>query len=289
MRNEKRKFFSNFLFLISSFLLQRRLLLKLARFLRDSSIKYGIVEGENLFEIEGSVYGDFKKTSIAHKLGSVRLLAPCEPSKIVAIGLNYKAHAAEFNKPLPEEPMIFMKPSTAVIGPGDEIIYPHHMSRRVDYEGELAVVVGKKAHMVKKEDARNYILGYTCFNDVTARDLQGKDIQYIRAKGFDTFAPLGPWIETELNPIDVGIETYLNGEKKQDTSTKDMIFDVYHLLSFVSHVMTLLPGDVIATGTPSGVGKMKPGDKVEVRIEGIGSLINAVSESQSVRVSEKKL
>jgi len=130
--------------------------------------------------------------------------------------------------------------------------------------------------MVKKEDAREYILGYTCFNDVTARDLQGKDIQYTRAKGFDTFAPMGPWIETELNPADVRIETYLNSEKRQDTSTRDMIFDVYHLLSFVSHVMTLLPGDVITTGTPSGVGKMKPGDKVEVKIEGIGILVNNV-------------
>ncbi len=207
-------------------------------------------------------------------------MVPCEPSKIIAIGLNYKAHAAEFNKPLPEEPMLFMKPSTAIIGPGDEIIYPHHMSRRVDYEGELGVVIGKKAYMVKKEEAKDYILGYTCFNDVTARDLQGKDIQYTRAKGFDTFAPMGPWIETDLNPLDVRIETYLNDEKKQDTSTKDMIFDVYHLLSFVSHVMTLLPGDVIATGTPSGVGKMKPGDKVEIRIEGIGSLVNTVSSRQ---------
>ena len=251
--------------------------MKLARFVKDSLIKYGVVEGENVSEIEGSIFGSFKKTTISHKLDLVKLLAPCEPSKIVAIGLNYKAHAAEFNKPLPEEPMIFMKPSTAVIGPGDEIIYPHHMSRRVDYEGELGVVIGKKAHMVKEEEAKDYILGYTCINDVTARDLQGKDVQYIRAKGFDTFAPMGPWIETDLNPLNVRIETYLNGEKKQDTSTHDMIFDVYHLLSFVSHVMTLLPGDVIATGTPSGIGKMKPGDKVEVRIEGIGSLVNTVN------------
>ena len=254
--------------------------MKLARFLKDGLIKFGIVEGENITEIEGSIFNNFKKTPITHKLNLVKLLVPCEPSKIIAIGLNYKAHAAEFNKPLPEEPMLFMKPSTAVIGPGDEIIYPHHMSRRVDYEGELGVVIGKKAYMVKKEEAKDYILGYTCFNDVTARDLQGKDIQYTRAKGFDTFAPMGPWIETDLNPLDVKIETYSNDEKKQDTSTKDMIFDVYHLLSFVSHVMTLLPGDVIATGTPSGVGKMKPGDKVEVRIEGIGSLVNTVSSRQ---------
>ena len=254
--------------------------MKLARFLNDGLTKFGIVEGENIIEIEGSIFSNFKKTSITHKLNSVKLLAPCEPSKIVAIGLNYKAHAAEFNKPLPEEPMIFMKPPTAVIGTGEKIIYPHHMSKRVDYEGELGVVIGKKAHMVKEEEAKDYILGYTCINDVTARDLQGKDVQYIRAKGFDTFAPMGPWIETDLNPLNVRIETYLNGEKKQDTSTHDMIFDVYHLLSFVSHVMTLLPGDVIATGTPSGIGKMKPGDKIEVKIEGIGSLVNTVSSRQ---------
>lgn len=254
--------------------------MKLARLLKNGLIKYGIVEGEDVFEIEGNIFGNFRKTSGRHKLNHVKLLAPCEPSKIVAIGLNYRAHAAEFNKPLPEEPMIFMKPSTAVIGTGDEIIYPHHMSHRVDYEGELAVVIGKKAHMIKKEDARAFILGYACINDVTARDLQGKDIQYIRAKGFDTFAPLGPWIETDLNPLNVRIETYLNGEKKQDASTEDMIFDVYHLFGFVSHVMTLLPGDVIATGTPSGIGKMKPGDKVEVKIEGIGNLVNTVASGE---------
>ncbi|MBI3754151.1 MAG: fumarylacetoacetate hydrolase family protein [Deltaproteobacteria bacterium] len=254
--------------------------MKLARFLKHGLIKYGVVEGEDVVEIEGGIFENFKKTSISHKLSDVKLLAPCKPSKIVAIGLNYKAHAAEFNKPLPEEPMLFMKPSTAVIGNGDEIIYPHHMSHRIDYEGELAVVIGKKAHMVKKEAARKYILGYTCCNDVTARDLQGKDIQYTRAKGFDTFAPLGPWIETDLNPLNVQIETYLNNEKRQDTSTHDMIFDVYHLISFVSCVMTLLPGDVITTGTPSGIGKMKPGDKVEVRIEGIGSLVNTVISYQ---------
>lgn len=250
--------------------------MKLARFLKDGLIKYGVVEGNLINEIEETIFNSVKKTRVFHKLNEVKLLAPCEPSKIVAIGLNYKTHAAEFNKPLPEEPMLFLKPSTAVIGTGDDIVYPNHMSHRVDYEGELAVVIGKKAHMVKKGGAKDYILGYTCINDVTARDLQGKDIQYTRAKGFDTFAPIGPCIETDLNPLDIRIETYLNGEKRQDTSTADMIFDVYHLLSFVSHVMTLLPGDVIATGTPSGVGKMKPRDKVEIRIEGIGSLINAV-------------
>lgn len=258
--------------------------MKFCRFSSDGGIAYGVIEGGFVHEIEknpfcGSFPDDVRKAG-KRKLEDVRLLAPVVPSKIVAIGLNYRAHAAEFKKALPEEPMIFMKPSTAVIGPGDEIIYPTHMSHRVDYEGELAVVIGTAAKDVPVINAPEHILGYTCFNDVTARDLQGKDIQYTRAKGFDTFACVGPCIETDMDPGNVRIETFLNGEKKQDTSTADMIFDVFELVSFVSHVMTLLPGDIIATGTPSGVGKMRPGDKVEVRIEGIGSLVNTVAEAK---------
>ncbi|HXI10812.1 MAG TPA: fumarylacetoacetate hydrolase family protein [Thermodesulfobacteriota bacterium] len=258
--------------------------MKFCRFSVDGRVSYGIIEGETVREIDGCPFpgpytGDIKKGK-ARKIGDVKLLAPVVPSKIVAIGLNYRAHAAEFKKALPEEPMLFMKPSTSVIGPGDEIIYPTHMSHRVDYEGELAVVIGSTAKDVPAADARKHIFGYTCFNDVTARDLQGKDVQYTRAKGFDTFACVGPCIETGLDPLNARIETYLNGEKKQDTSTADMIFDVFELVSFVSHVMTMLPGDVIATGTPSGVGKMRPGDSVEVRIEGIGSLVNKVAEAK---------
>lgn len=255
--------------------------MRIARALLDGKAGYGVVEGDAFHEIEGSPFdpsfkGKVTKTGAIRPLSSTRLLPPSEPSKIVAIGLNYRAHAAEFNKPLPEEPMMFLKPSTSVIGPGESIVYPSHMSRRVDYEGELACVIGKRARDVSPEDAPSHILGYTCFNDVTARDLQGKDVQYTRAKGFDTFAPMGPWIETVLDPLNARIETYLNGEKRQDTSTSDMIFNVFQLLSFVSRVMTLLPGDVIATGTPSGVGKMKPGDTVLVRIPGIGDLENTV-------------
>ncbi len=190
--------------------------------------------------------------------------------------MNYKAHAAEFDKELPNEPMLFLKPPSSVIGPADGIVYPSHMSRRVDYEGELAVVIGTRTRHVEPSEAGEYILGYTCFNDVTARDLQGRDIQYTRAKGFDTFAPIGPWIETELEPTGVMVESCLNGDKRQSTSTSDMIFDCFTLVSFVSKVMTLSAGDVIATGTPSGVGKMKPGDEVTVRIEGIGELVNTV-------------
>ena len=261
--------------------------MKLCRFLASEKVHYGIIEGESVFEISddpfsGSFAASVKKSG-QRALTDVKLLAPAAPSKIIAIGLNYKAHAAEFGKPLPEEPMIFMKPSTAVIGPDDQVIYPAHMSHRVDFEGELAVVIGRTAKEVSSRDARDYILGYTCANDVTARDLQGKDIQYTRAKGFDTFAPLGPCIATDIDPLDVTIQTWLNGDLRQNTSTKDMIFNVYELVSFVSHVMTLLPGDVISTGTPPGVGKMRPRDVVEVRIEGIGSLRNTIAEGKAFR------
>lgn len=258
--------------------------MKVCRFSFEGKTSYGVVEGETIFEVDGDPFrggvAGLKKNGRQAAVSSVKLLAPCEPSKIAAIGLNYKAHAAEFNKPLPEEPMLFLKPSTAVIGPEEGIVYPSHMSHRVDYEGELAIVIGKRAKDVAPEKASEYILGYTCFNDVTARDLQGKDIQYSRAKGFDTFACVGPWIETDLDPTRVRITSFLNGEKRQDTSTEDMIFDCFKLLSFVSHVMTLLPGDIIATGTPSGVGKMKPGNTVEISIDGIGVLKNIVVARQ---------
>ncbi len=263
--------------------------MKLARFSINEKIAYGVVEDDKVFELGIDLFSEglehalpgivamAKEQGEPHRLKDIKLLAPTVPSKIVAIGLNYKAHAAEFDKELPEEPMFFFKPPTAVIGPGDKILYPSHMSHRVDFEAELAVVVGKVARNIPAYESRDYILGFTCFNDVTARDLQGRDKQYARAKGFDTFAPMGPWIETELDTSDIVIESFLNTEPKQNTSTSDMIFSVEELFSFVTQVMTLMPGDVIATGTPSGVGKMKPGDEVEVRIEGIGSLVNVVS------------
>ena len=199
------------------------------------------------------------KEAEATPLESVKLLAPVEePSKIVAVGLNYRAHAAEFDKEIPEEPMIFFKPPSAVIGPGDDIVYPSHMSRRVDFEAELAVVIGREAKGIGVDESADVILGLTCFNDVTARDIQGKDSQYARSKGFDTFAPMGPWIETELfRGSSLKVESYLNSELRQSTSTEDMIFSIEELVSYISCVMTLKPGDVIATGTPSGVGKMK--------------------------------
>jgi 2-keto-4-pentenoate hydratase/2-oxohepta-3-ene-1,7-dioic acid hydratase in catechol pathway len=194
----------------------------------------------------------------------------------VAIGINYRSHAAEFEHDLPESPLMFLKPSTAVIGPEDSIIYPA-LSKQVDFEGELGIVIGKKAHQVTTADVPKYILGYTCFNDVTARDLQKIDGQWTRAKGFDTFAAIGPWIETDLDPSALKLETRLNGKIKQSGTTADLISPVARLVSAVSQVMTLLPGDVIASGTPGGVGPMQPGDTVEIEIEGIGTLVNHVT------------
>jgi 2-keto-4-pentenoate hydratase/2-oxohepta-3-ene-1,7-dioic acid hydratase in catechol pathway len=215
-------------------------------------------------------------TGTSYPLDAVTLLAPCRPSKIVAVGLNYRSHAEEIRMPLPDEPLLFLKPSTAVIGPGGVIAYPS-MSRRVDYEAELGVIIGTEAKNVSEKDARRYILGYTCFNDVTARDLQGKDKQFTRSKSFDTFAPMGPWIETELDPCNLTVQSYLGGALKQSGTTADLVFSVDRLLAFISRVMTLLPGDVIATGTPSGIGPMRIGDTIEIVVEGIGRLRNTVA------------
>ena len=208
----------------------------------------------------------------------MKLLAPCSPSKIVCLGLNYRSHAAETGFPIPEVPLIFLKPPTAVIGPGEHIILPRG-TRRTDYEGELGVVMGRRAKGVSAKEASQYILGYTCFNDVTERHNQKDDGQWTRAKGYDTFAPLGPCIETEVSPADLKIETYLNGELRQSGRTSDLIFSVPRIVSFISEVMTLLPGDVIATGTPSGISGLRAGDVVEIRVESIGSLRNPVSKS----------
>jgi 2-keto-4-pentenoate hydratase/2-oxohepta-3-ene-1,7-dioic acid hydratase in catechol pathway len=205
----------------------------------------------------------------------VKLAPPCQPTKVVALGLNYADHAAEAGLPLPEQPIIFLKPPTTLIGHLEQIIYPS-MSQQVDYEAELAVVIGRRAKNVPTHKARHYILGYTCGNDVTARDLQQKDGQWTRSKSFDTFCPLGPWIVTDLNPSSLAITCRVNGKVRQAGNTADMVFEVWHLVSFISRVMTLEPGDVIMTGTPAGVGPLSPGDVVEVEIEGIGTLKNEV-------------
>ncbi len=249
--------------------------MKIVRFAADNKVRYGILEGESIQAVEGKPYRHLALTDHYYKLGEVRLLAPCAPSKIVALGLNYRNHAAEVKAPLPDAPLIFLKPSTAVIGPEDNIIYPSS-SARVDYEGELGVVIKKPVWRVSTEKALDYVLGYTCFNDVTARDLQRHDSQWTRAKGFDTFAAIGPCIETELDHGNADLETYLNGERKQYTNTSDLIYSVPELIAFISSVMTLLPGDIIATGTPSGIGPMYPGDTVEIKIGAIGTLRNHV-------------
>jgi 2-keto-4-pentenoate hydratase/2-oxohepta-3-ene-1,7-dioic acid hydratase in catechol pathway len=249
--------------------------MKIVRYAIGKKAEYGIWNGELVQSLAGIPYRQIKTANRYHQLSDLRLLPPCTPSKIVALGLNYRSHAEEVKLRIPEEPLIFLKPSTSVIGPEDSIIYPAS-SQRVDYEGELGVVISSRTWQVSREEARHHVLGYTCFNDVTARDLQYQDKQWTRAKSFDTFAPIGPCIETELDPHCLSLETYLNGELKQRTNTSDLIFSVPELVSFISHVMTLLPGDIIATGTSSGIGPMQPGDTVEVKIENIGTLRNYV-------------
>jgi 2-keto-4-pentenoate hydratase/2-oxohepta-3-ene-1,7-dioic acid hydratase in catechol pathway len=234
-----------------------------------------MVEGEFVRPLQGTFFENPVPTGEDVPLAQVRLLAPVIPSKVVAIGKNYLEHAEEMGGPVPEEPIIFLKPSTSVIGPDDPIPYPR-ISERVDHEGELAIVIGRLARRVKAEEAGKFILGYTCGNDVTARDLQLKDGQWSRAKGFDGFCPLGPWVETQLDPTDVEVLCRVNGDVRQNARTSQLTFGPATLVEFITQVMTLLPGDVILTGTPAGVSPVQPGDKIEVDIEGIGVLANEV-------------
>jgi 2-keto-4-pentenoate hydratase/2-oxohepta-3-ene-1,7-dioic acid hydratase in catechol pathway len=249
--------------------------MRLVRFRFGDRIATGVVEGDAVRALAGTFFENPVPSGEEIPLDDVRLLAPILPSKVVCLGKNYAAHAAEFGGEVPEEPLLFLKPSTSVSGPGDPIPLPP-ISNRVDYEGELAVVIGRIARNVRAEETFRYILGYTCGNDVTLRDLQKKDDQWARAKGFDGSCPLGPWVETELDPIDVHLETRVNGEVRQSASTSDMVFGVATIIEFVTEFMTLLPGDVIMTGTPEGVGKLEPGDRVEVVVDGIGVLMNPV-------------
>lgn len=251
--------------------------MKIARFSHDGSIDYGIVDEDALVVLAGDpLFTGFDTTGERVPLGKVgSLLAPVIPrSKVVAVGKNYRDHAAEMGGEAPEEPLLFLKPNTAVIGLGDPILLPPQ-SEQVDYEGELAVVIGKIARHVKAENAAEHIFGYTVANDVTARDLQRKDGQWTRAKGFDTFCPLGPVIDTELDPAAV-LRTRVNGELKQEAPLSDMVHSIPAIIEYASSVFTLLPGDVILTGTPSGVGPIVAGDTVEVEIDGVGSLVNPV-------------
>jgi 2-keto-4-pentenoate hydratase/2-oxohepta-3-ene-1,7-dioic acid hydratase in catechol pathway len=239
---------------------------------------YGIPDEDSLITVLAGdpLYVGLQPTDEQLKLADARLLSPVLPrSKVVGIGRNYAAHAAEMGSDLPDEPLMFLKPNTSVVGPGDPIFYPRQ-TQELHYEGELAVVIGRICRDVPKEKYADVVHGYTAGNDVTARDLQRKDGQFTRAKGFDSFCPLGPWIETDLDVSNLRVQTYLNGEVKQDGRTSDLIFDVPTLIAHVTSVMTLLPGDVILTGTPEGVGPMNTGDEVEISIQGIGNLTNKV-------------
>jgi len=239
---------------------------------------YGLVENHIVYTLEGDVFGQFSKGRQVGELQDVTLLAPIAPSKILALGRNYAEHAKEHGADVPSEPLLFLKATSAVIGP-DEPIVLTPLSQRVEHEGELVLVMGKRAKHVPEEKAWEYVLGVTCGNDVTARDLQRSDGQWSRAKGFDTFCPIGPWIVTHLKPgevSDLGISCRVNGVMKQMASTRDMIFSPARLIAYITQAMTLYPGDLIMTGTPAGVGPLNAGDTVEVEIEGIGVLRNSV-------------
>ena len=268
--------------------------MRIARFARGDDAAYGVV-GETqadgaagagqpgqavIAELSGHPLGvgmgSVRFTGATYPLDDVRLLVPVLPSKVIAVGQNYPEHTREMGGAPSPEPVLFLKPSTAVVGHREPIGYPVKLTQRVDYEGELAVVIGTICREVPAARAADVVFGYTCANDVTARDLQARDAQWTRAKGFDSFCPLGPWIETDLDPADLQLTTSLNGEVRQRSSTSEMLFDVPALIEYVSAVMTLLPGDVLLTGTPAGVGPMEDGDEVTVTIEKIGSLTNPV-------------
>ncbi|MFC1809395.1 fumarylacetoacetate hydrolase family protein [Candidatus Omnitrophota bacterium] len=250
--------------------------MRIVHFKYDHKENWGVVKKGVVHVLKTPPYKGISYSGVTVPFQKISLLAPATPSKIVLVGLNYKNHAKELSMKIPKEPIIFLKPPTAVINPYDAIVYPKSVAR-LDYEAELALVIKKKAHNISEKEASKYILGYTCCNDVTARDLQKKDGQWTRAKSFDTFCPVGPWIETKLDPSAVKVRTFLNENLQQNSCTSQFIFSVSYLVSFISSVMTLNAGDVISTGTPPGVGSMKVGDHVRVNVDGIGELENTVT------------
>ena len=263
--------------------------MRIVRYALRGEVSFGIVEGPPgapppelvVAQVAGHPFAPVQPTGVRHALPDVRLLAPVLPSKVVCIGKNYADHAAEMGGEAPKAPLIFLKPSTSVIGAGDAIVHPRD-SERVDYEGELAIVIGRLCKEVPRERYAEVVLGYTVANDVTARDQQKADVQFTRAKGHDTFCPLGPWVETELDARDLAITTTLDGKTRQSGRTSQLIHDLPTLVSYVSTAMTLLPGDVLLTGTPAGVGPMRPGQTVSVTVEGIGTLTNPVAAAPEV-------
>jgi 2-keto-4-pentenoate hydratase/2-oxohepta-3-ene-1,7-dioic acid hydratase in catechol pathway len=250
--------------------------MKVISYISETGPRYGILDPDNqIFQVKGSLEKGFQKCSRVSALEDVRLLPPVHPTKIVAVGRNYVAHIKEFNRDIPTEPILFLKPPSALIAYGDVIRIPEE-SRQVQHEAELAVVVGKRGRRLSEEEALSIVFGYTCANDVTARDLQYADAQWTRGKGFDTFCPLGPWIETEYDPYNKTIECKVNGNIRQKNHTGNMIFTIPTLIRYISHIMTLEPGDLILTGTPEGVDDLHSGDVVEVQIEDLGILRNLV-------------
>ncbi|WP_299165593.1 fumarylacetoacetate hydrolase family protein [uncultured Arthrobacter sp.] len=255
--------------------------MRIARFVLNDDPAFGLVEGpegeEEVAVISGDpFYGGVQPTSVRHKLEDVRLLAPVIPrSKVIGIGRNYADHAAELGNEVPPAPLMFLKPNTSVVGPGDPVVLPS-FSEEISYESELAVIIGRICKDVPVERVDDVVFGYTCANDLTARDIQKTDNQWARAKGFDTSCPIGPWIQTELDTENLAVRGWLDGELKQDGSTNQMIWGVKELVSYVSQAFTLLPGDIILTGTPAGVGLITEGQRYEVEIEGIGRLSNPV-------------
>ncbi len=251
---------------------------RIARFVETGRTFFALLEGDDrIRELPDGPFGSTASAGPSRPIGELRPLAPSVPTKILGVGRNFRAHAAELKHPLPPEPLLFLKPPSAVLSPGEAIRLPR-ASKRVDYEGEIGVVIGRPARFVPEERALEHVLGFTCVNDVTARDLQEMDVQFTRAKGFDTFCPFGPCIVTGLDPEKLTIETFVNGIRRQSSSASEMIFGIAHLVSYISRVMTLLPGDLIATGTPEGVGALRAGDEVTVSIPGVGRLTNRVAE-----------
>ena len=250
--------------------------MRLIRYRQNKIIHWGWIYEDRVGLVEGDIFGDYRRLEVDKKLENIEYLPPVEPSKIICIGRNYASHAAEHGVDVPEIPLLFLKPPSSLIAHKGTIVLPPQ-STMVEHEAELAVVIGKKGRWIKPEEAADYVFGYTIANDVTARDLQRRDGQWTRAKGFDTFCPLGPWIETEFNPADSLIICKVNGEIRQMSSTRDMVFPVTQLVAYASTVMTLLPGDVLLTGTPAGVGILRPGDRIEIEIEQLGILENLVS------------
>jgi len=249
--------------------------MRIVRYKAGEAISYGWMLEGKVGEVQGNIFGEYRRREARVPYKELKLLPPCEPSKIVCVGRNYVEHAKELGNEVPKVPLIFLKPPSSIIATGEHIMLPPQ-SKQVEHEGELVVVIGRRARNVTAESAREYIFGYTIGNDVTARDLQKTDGQWTRAKGFDTFCSFGPWIDTDFDPSDAVVTCRVNGQMRQMASTRDMVFNVATLVAYVSSVMTLEPGDLIFTGTPAGVGELKNGDMVDVEIEGLGKLSNPV-------------